>query len=125
MRLDALKPAQARILARVEELPVDPYALMNGRVLEYAQEHMHESLLALIRLSAYYKVRGPLDPEKLKPGSPKVRLLKRMFEEWGWETDKIRRLDSYSRWSDRDQILLGQKMKSLLFNCIPESPRGW
>ncbi len=97
------------------ELPVDPYAITIGRVLDFSLRKLTEPELELVRISAYYKVRGPLDREKEAEDTPKERLLRELVEKWGWDSRKTDDYNSYSSWPDRRKLGLGQDVKNLLF----------
>jgi adenylate cyclase class 1 len=109
--------------ASTEELPVDPYVLMIRRVLDYATQHLDDNHLDLIRTSAYYKIRGALDPAKTSPDDPKAQLLTNLVVEWGWPQERVDRLNRYSQWSDRERLELGRDMKKLLFDLYLQTAK--
>ncbi len=102
--------------ASKEELPVDPYVLLIRRVLDYAKEGLSDKQLELIRISAYYKIRGALDTAKTAPDDLKAMLLVSLVDEWEWSKDQVDRLNRYAQWSDRERLELGRDMKALLFD---------
>ena len=99
-----------------EDLPVDPYIVMIRRVLDYAMAHLSDRQLDLIQTSAYYKIRGALDPAKTLPDDPKAKILASLIKEWGWSKEQVDRLNIYSQWSDRERLELGREMKALLLD---------
>ena len=111
------------LTAEESELPVDPYALMIERVLGCAAEKLDRESLELIRLSVYYKVRGPFDLFPAGRSGPKARLLQKLISQWGWGEEMEDHYNHYSSWSERERLVLGEKMKMLLFNLYSRIAR--
>ena len=100
----------------MENLPVDPYMLMIERVLSYAVEKLDPKSLDLIRLSAFYKVKGALGPKTTGVDTPKTLFLNYLVKEWGWDEQRLAHNNNYQSWPPRDRLALGQEIKSLLFD---------
>ncbi|MFH1091609.1 MAG: class I adenylate cyclase [Pseudomonadota bacterium] len=98
------------------ETPVDPYAVTIRRVLDYGHKRLDPEPLELLRLSAYYKVRGALDPYKAGQDTPKTRLLQEFLRQWEWDEKKTEKVNTYSSWPEREKLDLGRKMKSMLYD---------
>jgi adenylate cyclase, class 1 len=100
--------------AEVHDLPIDPYELTVRRVLGFADMHLPEEWLDLIRLSVHFKIRGPFDVSSgLNPR--KLKFLEDLYEEWRWDETRVRHLNDYLSWSDQERIDLGHNMNKLLF----------
>ncbi|MDY6851945.1 MAG: class I adenylate cyclase, partial [Thermodesulfobacteriota bacterium] len=105
---------KAIVSAPKNELPIDPYILTISRVLDFSQKNLDPKALGLVRLSAYYKIRGPFTPQS-GTDTRKVRLLDELASEWGWPVSRVKHANNYSSWPERQRLALGQRMKSLLF----------
>lgn len=95
--------------------PVDPYVLTIERVLGYADRTLPPKLVDLVRMAAFYKIRGPFDPSEGKPEDRKRFLLHKLARDWGWDERRFERLSRYSTWPEQERLALGRQMKELLF----------
>ncbi|MBF0528097.1 MAG: class I adenylate cyclase [Deltaproteobacteria bacterium] len=110
---DSIKKA---VLTRPEDAgPVDPYKYMIRHVLAYAANRLENHELELLRIAAYYKVKGLESATGLTPGSPKVKFLNELIGSWGWTADRVAYLDNYSGLSHGERMELGVKIKEFLF----------
>lgn len=107
---------KAIVSAPKNELPIDPYILTIRRVLDFSEKNLDPRALGLVRLSAYYKVRGALNPSQSSQDTRKTRLLDELTSEWGWPVNRVTHTNNYSSWPERQRLALGQRMKSLLFD---------
>jgi adenylate cyclase class 1 len=103
------------------DFPVDPYKLFFRRVLEYADRRLEPAQVDLVRLSVYYKVRGPLN--RSRNNLAKETFLGELVSSWGWTEDRRARFDDYTGWTEKERLELGAEMRNLLFHLYSRIAR--
>lgn len=104
------------LTAHSDDLPIDPYVLTIRRVLSFSQKRLKPLEHDLVRLSAFLKVLGPSATQRLEDDNPKNVLLKELINGSGWRKSRIENLYNYSSWPEREQLDLGEQIKSFLLD---------
>ncbi|MCG8616139.1 MAG: class I adenylate cyclase, partial [Desulfobacterales bacterium] len=91
--------------AGIDDYRTDPYKILFDRVIAYHETHAPGSLNLIknaifFRLCQYPMVRLP------ESGSPKKQLLDRYIRAWNLTPSQIKKLLTYSSWSESEKILL-------------------
>lgn len=98
-------------------LPVDPYIITINRVVGYAESHLPEDQLNLLRISAVLKVIGSGQGAlffDLPADSHKRKALETWALQWGWDESRMALLADYANWAEREQIQLGEELQTML-----------
>jgi adenylate cyclase, class 1 len=97
-------------------LDIDPYLIMFERVQQFFKETKDEEALDALRHAFYLKVGTQIKPDEFGKGSKiwrKSTLIK-MLKEWGWDEEKLERLNNYSNWKMMHKLDLGNKISKIL-----------
>lgn len=91
--------------AGIDDYEVDPYKALFDRVIAFHETHAPKSLNLIknaifFRLCEYPNVRAP------EPGSPKKQLLDRYIRHWNLNQSQVKKMTSYSDWSEQEKRLL-------------------
>ncbi len=91
--------------AGIDDYEVDPYKALFDRVIAFHETHAPKSLNLIknaifFRLCEYPNVRAP------EPGSPKKQLLDRYIRHWNLNQSQVKKMISYSDWSEQEKRLL-------------------
>jgi adenylate cyclase, class 1 len=100
----------------VPYLDIDPYLIMFERVQQFFKETKDEEAVDALRHAFYLKVGTRVESSELaKPSKNwKKNTLVNMLEEWGWDADKVERLNDYSNWQMMHKVDLGNKINKIL-----------
>lgn len=97
-------------------LDIDPYLVMFERVQQFFKETKDEEAVDALRHAFYLKVGTQIVPEELEKGSKiwrKSTLIK-MLKEWGWDAQKLERLNDYPNWQMMHKVDLGNRINKIL-----------
>ena len=97
-------------------LDIDPYLGMFERVQQFFKDSKEEEAVDALRTAFYLKVGTRVESSELgKPSKNwKKNTLVNMLEEWGWDADKVERLNDYSNWQMMHKVDLGNKINKIL-----------
>lgn len=97
-------------------LDIDPYLGMFERVQQFFKESKDEEALDALRCAFYLKVGTKVEPDELENGSKnwKKNTLVQMLNDWGWDTEKVERLNDYSNWQMMHKVDLGNSINKIL-----------
>ncbi len=100
----------------VPYLDIDPYLGMFERVQSFFKESKDEDALDALRHAFYLKVGTQVEPDELEKGSKNWRknTLVKMLNEWGWDAEKVKRLNEYSNWQMMHKVDLGNRINKIL-----------
>ena len=105
--------------ARPDTLPVDPYLLTIRRALDFAAGQLPENL-DLVRVSAWFKLFSPLEPDHQSDGH-KADALADLTASWNWPAEKAADYRSYARWPLRRKLTLGGEIKALILDLYSQT----
>jgi len=95
------KRAVYRGVTDIDEL--DPYVIIYRRLEEYLRLRDEPERLEIVRRCMYYKAGKKLSrPPAGEVKSWQRRLMERLVDEWGWDGEKLRLLDSRADWNISD-----------------------
>ena len=97
-------------------LDIDPYLGMFERVQQFFKKSKDEEALDALRCAFYLKVGTKVEPDELENGSKnwKKNTLVQMLNDWGWDTEKVERLNDYSNWQMMHKVDLGNSINKIL-----------
>ena len=97
-------------------LDIDPYLGMFERVQHFFKESKDEEALDALRCAFYLKVGTKVETEELENGSKnwKKNTLVEMLRDWGWDTEKVEKLNDYSNWQMMHKVDLGNNINKIL-----------
>ena len=97
-------------------LDIDPYLGMFERVQQFFKASKDEEALDALRCAFYLKVGTKVEPDELENGSKnwKKNTLVQMLNDWGWDTEKVERLNDYSNWQMMHKVDLGNSINKIL-----------
>ncbi|MBT5029046.1 MAG: adenylate cyclase [Nitrospina sp.] len=97
-------------------LDIDPYLGMFERVQKFFLEEKSEDEADALRHAFYLKVGTQVTTEEFEKGSEdwKKSTLIKMLKEWGWNPEKIERLNNYSSWQMMHKVDLGNRINKIL-----------
>jgi len=95
------KRAIARGITDIDEL--DPYMMIYRRLEQHLLQLEQPARLDIVRRCLYYKAGKKLS-QAPREGSPSWQrlLMQRLAEEWGWDMEKLARLDARASWKIQD-----------------------
>jgi adenylate cyclase, class 1 len=104
------KRAVARGITDIDEL--DPYMMIYRRLEQHLLQLEQPVRLDIVRRCLYYKAGKKLS-QAPREGSPSWQrlLMQRLTEEWGWDAEKLARLDARASWkihevgSERNELI--------------------
>jgi len=97
-------------------LDIDPYLGMFERVQQFFKETKDGEALDALRCAFYLKVGTKVEPDELENGSKnwKKNTLVKMLNDWGWDSEKVERLNDYSNWQMMHKVDLGNSINKIL-----------
>ena len=97
-------------------LDIDPYLIMFERVQQFFKETKDEEAVDALRHAFYLKVGTQIVPDELKKGSKiwRKNTLINMLKEWGWDAEKLERLNDYPNWQMMHKVDLGNRINKIL-----------
>jgi len=100
-------------------LDIDPYLGMFERVQKYFIDTKDEDATDALRTAFYLKVGTTVTPQELEKGSEnwKKQTLVNMLKDWGWDSEKVDRLNGYSNWQMMHKVDLGNRINKILMAC--------
>ena len=100
-------------------LDIDPYLGMFERVHKFFKDTKDEDATDALRTAFYLKVGTTVTPQELEEGSDnwKKQTLVNMLKDWGWDSEKVDRLNGYSNWQMMHKVDLGNRINKILMAC--------
>ena len=97
-------------------LDIDPYLVMFERVQQFFKESKDEEAVDALRHAFYLKVGTQVTPDELEKGSKVWRkmVLIDMLNDWGWDAEKVERLNDYGNWQMMHKVDLGNRINKIL-----------
>ncbi|MBT5469049.1 MAG: adenylate cyclase [Nitrospina sp.] len=97
-------------------LDIDPYLVMFERVQQFFKDSKDEDAVDALRHAFYLKVGTKVTSDELAKGSKiwRKQVLVDMLNEWGWDAQKLERLNEYGNWQMMHKVDLGNRINKIL-----------
>lgn len=97
---------------------IDPYALMFDQLISFYKERGSKEVVELLQLCLYIKsecwLSRPFRPDE---NNFKRQILAKYVEAWGWDKEKVKKLDRVKYWDFNEVSKLGKQIHAFLISC--------
>ncbi len=97
---------------------IDPYALMFDHLVSFYQKLGKPEVVNLLQTCLYIKSEAKLSrPLRSNEKNFKRIIMARYVEEWGWDQEKLEKLDRMKYWGFLETAQLGKQIHAFLITC--------